>query len=76
MKQDRTIGCDDTGLLLITPPAVPDFSGDPRGGRIREVLEKAIADGKPSIQANVWGHDASRLPEVAFDFTVTSHFLE
>jgi len=37
------------------------------------VLAKAIADGKPSIKANMWGYDASRLPMVAFDFTVTRH---
>lgn len=73
MKQDRTIGCDDTGVLLITPKALPDLSDHPRGDRIGEVLEKAITDGKPSIKANMWGYYASRLPVVAFDFTVSRH---
>jgi hypothetical protein len=40
---------------------------------IGEVLAKAIADGKPSIKANIWGYYASRLPVVAFDFTVSRH---
>lgn len=73
MKQDRTIGCDDTGVLLITPQSMPDLRNHPRGERIGEVLEKAIATGKPSIQANMWGYYASRLPVVAFDFTVSRH---
>ena len=73
LKQDRTVGCDDTGVLLITPKAMPDLSEHPRGERIGEVLEKAIETGKPSINANMWGYYASRLPVVAFDFTVSRH---
>jgi len=73
LKQDRTIGCDDTGVLLITPQAMPDLSNHPRGERIGEVLGKAIAAGKPSIRANFWGYYASRLPVVAYDFTVSRH---
>jgi transposase len=73
IKKDRTIGCDDTGVLLITPKSIPDLRGHPRGERIGEVLEKAIAAGKPSINAKVWGYYASRLPVVAFDFTVSRH---
>ncbi len=73
LKQHRTVGCDDTGVLSITPAAMPDLSNHPRGERIGEVLEKAIADGKPSITANMWGYYASRLPVVAFDFTVSRH---
>jgi transposase len=73
LKQDRTVGCDDTGVLLITPKAMPDLSEHPRGERIGEVLEKAIRSGKPSIKANMWGYYASRLPVVAFDFTVSRH---
>ena len=73
LKQDRTIGCDDTGVLLITPKDMPDLSEHPRGERIGEVLEKALALGKPSIKANFWGYYASRLPVVAFDFTVSRH---
>jgi transposase len=73
LKQDRTVGCDDTGVLLITPKAMPDLSEHPRRERIGEVLEKAIRLGKPSIKANMWGYYASRLPVVAFDFTVSRH---
>ncbi len=73
LKQDRTIGCDDTGVLLITPKALPDLSDHPRGERIGEVLQKAIAEGKPSIRANIWGYYAARLPVVVFDFTVSRH---
>jgi transposase len=73
LKQDQTIGCDDTGVLLITPKTMPDLSDHPRGERIGEVLAKAIASGQPSIKANMWGYFASRLPVVAFDFTVSRH---
>lgn len=73
LKTDRTIGCDDTGVLLITPKSLPDLQDHPRGKRIGEVLENAIAAGKPSIKANIWGYYASRLPVVAFDFTVSRH---
>jgi len=73
LKTDQTIGCDDTGVLLITPQAMPDLSDHPRRERISEVFEKAIAAGKPSIKANFWGYYASRLPVVAFDFTVSRH---
>ena len=73
LKQDRTVSCDDTGVLLITPKTMPDLSNHPRGERIGEVLKNAIESGKPSINANMWGYYASRLPVVAFDFTVSRH---
>jgi len=73
MKQDACLGCDDTSVVLITPAGVPDLSNHPRGERIGEVLAEAIAKGKPSIKANFWGYYASRLPVVAFDFTVSRH---
>lgn len=73
LKQDRTVGCDDTGVLLITPKVLPDLTDHPRRERIGEVLGKAIIDGKPSVRANMWGYYASRLPVVAFDFTVSRH---
>ena len=73
LKQDKCIGCDDTGVLLVTPQGMPDLSGHPRADRISEVLEAAIRKGKPSINANFWGYYASRLPVVAFDFTVSRH---
>lgn len=73
LKQDRTVGCDDTSVLLITPSKLPDLAGHPRADRIREVLERAIADEKRSIPAKMWGYYPSRLPVVAFDFTVSRH---
>lgn len=71
--QDSTVGCDDTNVLLITPATMPDLSNHPRGERIGEVLAEAIAAGKPSINAKMWGYYASRLPVVVFDFTVSRH---
>lgn len=73
LKQDRTVGCDDTGVLLITPKSMPDLSNHPRADRITEVIDNAIESGKPSIKANMWGYYACRLPVVAFDFTVSRH---
>jgi transposase len=73
LKTDACLGCDDTGVVLITPRTMPDLSNHPRGDRIREVFAKAIESGKPSIKANFWGYYASRLPVVAFDFTVSRH---
>jgi transposase len=73
LKTDRTVGCDDTGVLLITPETLPDLSDHPRRDRITEKLTEAIEKGKPSIKANFWGYYASRLPVVAFDFTVSRH---
>ena len=73
LKTDRCIGCDDTGVTLVTPKSLPDLSNHPRGDRISKVLGQAIEKGKPSIKANYWGYYASRLPVVAFDFTVSRH---
>lgn len=73
LKTDTCIGCDDTGVVLITPAVMPNLAYHPRRERVSEVLEKAIASGKPSIKANFWGYYASRLPVVAFDFTVSRH---
>lgn len=73
LKQDSCVGCDDTGVLLVTPKVLPDLAGHPRADRISEVLEAAIKKDKPSIKANFWGYYAARLPVVAFDFTVSRH---
>lgn len=73
LKTDRCIGCDETGVTLITPRNLPDLSDHPRRERITEVLESAIQKGKPSVKAHFWGYYASRLPVVAFDFTVSRH---
>ena len=73
LKTDPCVGCDDTSVVLITPAAMPDLSHHRHGQRIAEVFEKAIRSGKPSIKANFWGYYASRLPVVAFDFTVSRH---
>jgi transposase len=73
LKQDQTIGCDETSVLLIVPEVMPDLTDHPRRERITEVLGDAIEKGKPSITAKMWGYYASRLPVVAFDFTVSRH---
>ncbi len=73
LKTDQTVGCDDTGVLLLTPKAMPDLSSHPRRERISEVLSAAIESGKPSIKAHFWGYHAARLPVVVFDFTVSRH---
>ena len=73
LKADHCVGCDDTGVVLITPKALPDLSNHPRGERINEVLGEAIESGKPSVSAKFWGYYASRLAVVAFDFTVSRH---
>lgn len=73
LRTDACVGCDDTGVVLLTPRTLPDLSDHPRGERIREVLEKAIASGKPSLKTHFWGYYASRLPVVAFDFTLSRH---
>ena len=36
-------------------------------------MKRRLRSGKPSIKANLWGYYASRLPVVAFDFTVSRH---
>jgi transposase len=73
LKTDSCVGCDDTSVLLITPKVLPDLTGHPRAHRITEVLNQAIESGRPSISAKFWGYYASRLPVVAFDFTVSRH---
>ena len=73
LKQDDCIGCDETGVLLVTPKAMPDLSDHPRSDRITEVIGEAIESGKPSINAKMWGYYASRLQVAAFDFTVSRH---
>ena len=73
LKQDQTIGCDETSVLLIVPDVMPDLTDHPRRERITEVLGDAIEKGKPSITAKMWGYYASRLPVVVFDFTVSRH---
>jgi transposase len=53
LTQDKTVGCDDTGVLLITSKAMPDLTDHPRADRIGEVIGNAIESGKPSIKANM-----------------------
>ncbi len=73
LKQDQTIGCDETSVLLLVPDVMPDLTDRKRRERITEVLGDAIEKGKPSITAKMWGYYASRLPVVVFDFTVSRH---
>jgi transposase len=73
LQQDTTVGCDDTGVLLITPKVMPELGNHARAERISAVLREAIKADKPSVKVSMWGYYASRLPVVAFDFTVSHH---
>lgn len=72
-KVDR-VGCDETPLILIVPPVLPNLDPkDPRTPRILEVLSKAQAEGRPSVQARMWAYRSLELPFNVFDFTVSRH---
>ena len=72
--QDSVLGCDDTSVTLIVPPALPQLDpSQPRTARIQEVLSQAIASGQPSVSAKLWAYRAVRLPINVFDFTVSRH---
>lgn len=73
LKTDQTVGCDDTGVLLLTPATMPNLLSHLQSERIREVLSAAIESGKPSIKSHFWGYYASRLTVALFDFTVSRH---
>lgn len=68
------VGCDDTTVTLIVPPAVPDIDPkDPRSRRIHEVLSQAHEEGRPSITARLWAYRGFETPVSVFDFTVSRH---
>lgn len=68
------LGCDETPVTLITPPQLPQLDPqDPRSARMLEVLSKAQADLRPSVQGRMWAYRSLELPFNVFDFTVSRH---
>ena len=68
------LGCDETPVTLIVPPQLPALDPqDPRGARMLEVLSKAQAEGRPSVQGRMWAYRSLELPFNVFDFTVSRH---
>ena len=56
------IGCDDTGVKLIVPPVLPELDANhPRAARTLEVLSQALAQGRGSVNAKMWGYRAEKL---------------
>jgi transposase len=71
---DGVVGCDDTHVTLITPKFLPAFDpDDPRSVRMREVLQKAIENGDPSVTARMWAYRSTAIPLNYFDFTISRH---
>ena len=74
LGQIDILGCDETPVTLIVPPELPQLDPeDPRTPRIVEVLSKAQAQGRPSVQARMWAYRSLELPFNVFDFTVSRH---
>lgn len=68
------LGCDETPVTLIVPPHLPALDPqDPRAERMLEVLSKAQAEGRPSVQGRMWAYRSLELPFNVFDFTVSRH---
>ncbi len=68
------LGCDETPVTLIVPPQLPELDPqDPRSARLLEVLSKAQAEGRPSVQGRMWAYRSLELPFNVFDFTVSRH---
>jgi transposase len=68
------VGCDETPVRLITPPQLPQLDPqDPRSARMLEVLSKAQAEGRPSVEGRMWAYRSLELPFNVFDFTVSRH---
>lgn len=69
-----SLGCDETTVTLIVPTVLPEIvKSDPRSQRTHEVLERALADGRPSVTARMWAYRPFELPVNIFDFTVSRH---
>lgn len=69
-----SLGCDETTVTLIVPTVLPQIvETDPRSRRIHEVLERALAEGRPSVTARMWAYRPFELPVNIFDFTVSRH---
>lgn len=75
VKQDIGVGIDDTGCRLLLPKEMPaEIVGDQKNMRLRERLEKAIANNEKSISAKMWVYSGlSNAPYNIFDFRVSRH---
>jgi transposase len=74
LGQIDVLGCDETPVTLIVPAQLPKLDPhDPRAERMLEVLSKAQAEGRPSVQGRMWGYRSLELPFNVFDFTVSRH---
>ncbi len=72
LMEHDLLACDETPVTLIVPPTLPELDPlDPRTPRIIEVLSKAQAKGRPSVQARIWAYRSLELPFNVFDFTVS-----
>ena len=68
------LGCDETRVTLVLPPALPEVDpADPRSRRVQEVFQEALDAGKTSVNARMWAYRSFELPLNVFDFTVSRH---
>jgi transposase len=68
------LGCDETRVTLLLPPALPEVDADdPRSRRVHEVFQEALAAGQTSVNARMWAYRSCELPLNVFDFTVSRH---
>ena len=69
-----SLGVDETPVTLIVPTALPQIvAEDPRSERKQEILERALANGRPSVPARMWAYRSFERPVNVFDFTVSRH---
>ena len=74
LQGDSGIGCDDTGTTLLYSKSLPPPDPtDLKSQRIHEVFTKALAAGKPSINAKMWAYRGLNIKLNVFDFTVSRH---
>jgi transposase len=74
VRNDHTIGSDDTGVLLMLPKDVPEANADdPKSQRTAEVIAKAKAENAKSVRAKMWAYRGVSVPVNVFDFTVSRH---
>lgn len=68
------LGCDETRVTLLIPPALPEIDPlNPRSRRIYDVLSAAMEKKKASVEARMWAYRSVDLPINLFDFTVSRH---
>ena len=74
VRQSGGLGCDETRVTLILPPAIPEVDPhDPRSLRVQEVFQEAFDAGRTSINGRMWAYRSFELPFNVFDFTVSRH---